>query len=177
MASSSKRRQKSTGGGGVGQGRRPQAVEKHRVVAPGLDVVEAGAPAQGVVGDVEHVVGLVIGAVLGQHMHRGVDLGGQANLGHQAGDHAHAAVGRPLGALRQLVADVRPPQHRAGGVGRHRRRQSPLDATLLACQVAPQLPLGLAHPASPIAIPNHSVPRLWLGGCHTDTERTGGQRA
>jgi hypothetical protein len=34
----------------------PQAVEVHRVTAAGLDVLEALAAAQRVVGDVEHVI-------------------------------------------------------------------------------------------------------------------------
>ena len=131
--------------GRVGQGGRPQAVEEDPVVAHELDVAQPGPAAQRVVGDAEHVVGLVIGPVLGQHLHRGVDLGGQADLCHQAGDHPHAAVGHPLGARRELIGDPRPPEHRPARVGRHRPRQPALDHPLFACQRPAQRPLRLAH--------------------------------
>ena len=45
----------------VGQARCPYAVEEHPVGPAGLDVVEGHTAAQGVVGDVEHVVGLEVG--------------------------------------------------------------------------------------------------------------------
>ena len=53
---SSKRRAKSPAVVGSGSDWRPQAVEEHRVGSAGLDVLQAGAAAQCVVGDVQHVV-------------------------------------------------------------------------------------------------------------------------
>ena len=85
--------------GRVGQGGRPDAVQEHPVPPPQLDVVERPAAAERVVGDVEHVVGLV----QGEQAERGVDLFGQAQGLYQLGDHAHAAVSHRSSALRQLV--------------------------------------------------------------------------
>ena len=48
------------GGGGVGDAVGAQGVEEDVVVAPQFDVVEAGAVAQGVVGEVQDVVALVV---------------------------------------------------------------------------------------------------------------------
>ncbi len=50
-------------GGGVGDAVGAQGVEEDEVVASLFDVVEAGAVAQGIVGEVEDVVGLVVGEV------------------------------------------------------------------------------------------------------------------
>ena len=51
------------GGGGVGDAVGAQGIEEDVVVASQFDVVEAGAVAQGVVGEVQDVVGLVVGEV------------------------------------------------------------------------------------------------------------------
>ena len=51
------------GGGGVGDAVGPEGVEEDDVVASQLDVVEAGAVAEGVVGEVQDVIGLVVGEV------------------------------------------------------------------------------------------------------------------
>jgi hypothetical protein len=48
-------------GGGVGDAVGAEGIEVDDVVAPQLDVVEAGAVAQGVAGEVQDVVGLMIG--------------------------------------------------------------------------------------------------------------------
>lgn len=52
-----------TCGGGVGDAVGAQGVEEDDVVAPQFDVVEAGAIAEGVVGEVQDVVALVVGQV------------------------------------------------------------------------------------------------------------------
>ena len=70
--------------GRVGQARRPYAVQEHLVTPPRLDVVERPAAAQGVVGHVQHVVGLVVGLVQGEQVERGVDLFGQARASSPA---------------------------------------------------------------------------------------------
>ena len=137
-------------GGRVGQRRRPQAVQEHRVAPAGLDVLQAPAAAQCVVGDVQHVVGLVVGAVDLEQLDRGVDLAGQADRLDQAGDHPHAAMGDPPVPLGPLVADRGSPKQRAGQVGGHRRFQPPLDRQLFALEPALQLSLRAcsSHPPS-----------------------------
>ena len=83
-------------GGGVGQrGWSPGRPRTPRRVGASLDVLQAGAAAQRVVGDVQHVVGLVVGAVDLEQFDRGVDLAGQADRLDQAGDHPHATMGYP----------------------------------------------------------------------------------
>ena len=77
----------------VGQALCPYAVQEHLVTPSQLYIVERLAATQGVIGHVQHVVGLVVGLVQGEQVDRGVDLLGQAQLLHQPGDHAHPAVG------------------------------------------------------------------------------------
>jgi hypothetical protein len=85
----------------VGSGRAldPEAVEEHRVAPTQLDVVEGPPSHERVIGDLQHVVGLVVGPVHLEQVQRGVDLLGQADVLDQLGDHAHAAVRGRLGAL------------------------------------------------------------------------------
>ncbi len=49
------------GGGRIGDAAGAQGVEEDFVVAAQFDVLQAGAVAQGVVGEVEDVIGLVVG--------------------------------------------------------------------------------------------------------------------
>jgi hypothetical protein len=48
------------GGRGIGDALGTQGIQERLIVAPLVDVFEAGAVAQGVVGDVQDMVGLVI---------------------------------------------------------------------------------------------------------------------
>ena len=96
------------GGGRVRERWRPEAVEEHRVGAAGLDVLQASAAAQRVVGDVQHMVGLVVGPVDLEQLDRRVDLAGQADRLDEAGDHPDATMGDPPVALGPLVADGAP---------------------------------------------------------------------
>ena len=145
IEASSKRRQKSPAVVGSGSDGRPQAVEEHRVGAAGLDVLQARAAAQCVVGDVQHVVGLVVGAVDLEQLDRGVDLAGQADRLDQAGDHPDAAMGDPPVALGPLVADRGSLKQRAGQVGGHCGSQAPLDRQLFALEPALQPSLRVTH--------------------------------
>ena len=67
------------GGGRVREALGPESVEEHRVASAQFDVLEPLSPAQGVVRDVEHMVGLEIGLVQLEEAERGVDLFGQAD--------------------------------------------------------------------------------------------------
>src|SRR3954451_10625849 len=71
------------GGGGVGDSVGAQGVEEDDVVAPQLDVVEAGAVAQGVVGEVEDVVTLVVGEVELEQLEPLVDGLGESEFADQ----------------------------------------------------------------------------------------------
>ena len=67
---------------------RPQGVHVGRVVAQAAQVLQPRAPARQVVGDVQHMVRLVVRQVPLQQRQPPVDLPGQPELGHQLPDHA-----------------------------------------------------------------------------------------
>ncbi len=83
----------------------------------------------------------------GEQAERGVDLFGQAQGLYQLGDHAHAAVSHRSSALRQLVHDVGPPEHRAGEVGGN---GSPSSAGRLSAPQPPAWPEGVACSPRPV---------------------------
>src|SRR5512135_1198012 len=83
-----------------------QGVEEDGVVTPQFDVVEAGAVAQRVVGEVQDVVGLVVGEVELQQMEPLVDGLGQAELPHEQLDGADAAADDRPGLGGDIVVDV-----------------------------------------------------------------------
>src|SRR5207249_3755134 len=80
-------------GGGVGDAVGPERIEEDDVVAAQFDVVEAGAIAEGIVGEVEDVVTLMIGEVELEQVEALVDRLGQAEFLHQEMDAADAAAG------------------------------------------------------------------------------------
>ena len=90
------------GGGGVGDAVGPEGVEEDEVVASQLDVVEAGAVAEGVVGEVQDVVGLVVGEVELEQVEPLVDGLGQSELADHQMDGADAAAGDAPGSCRRL---------------------------------------------------------------------------
>ena len=150
IEASSKRRQKSPAVVGSGSDGVPRPSKNTASVAAGLDVLQAPAAAQCVVGDVQHVVGLVVGAVDLEQSEGGVDLAGQADRLDQAGDHPDATMRDPPVALGPLVADRGSLKQRAGQVRAHRRSQPPLDRQLFALEPALQLSLRLAHLTLPV---------------------------
>ena len=81
------------GGGGVGNAARPQGIEEGVIVAAPFDVLKARAVAQGVVGDVEDVIGLVIREMNLEQVQTLVDGPGQAEAMGEPVDGSDAAVG------------------------------------------------------------------------------------
>ena len=75
---SSNRRQKSPAVVGSADAFRTKCVEKHPVLTPQLDVVERLAATQRVVGDVQHVVGFMVGPMLLKQVDLLVDAPGPA---------------------------------------------------------------------------------------------------
>ena len=92
---------------------RPQGVHVGRVVAQAAQVLQPRAPARQVVGDVQHMVRLVVRQVPLQQRQPPVDLPGQPELGHQLPDHADAPVAHRVDPRPDLVADPARPEHRA----------------------------------------------------------------
>ena len=103
--------------GRVGDQVGAQSVHVGRVVAPDLDVLQPRTAAQGIVGQIQHVVRLVIGQVHLQQVQALVDLFGQAQFGHQPMRHPDAAIAHRLGMSADLQV------HRCGGEHRLRLRR------------------------------------------------------
>ena len=98
-SASRNRRQKSPAVVGSGIRTAPEGVEIDLVVAEQLEVLDAPAAGEDVEGDVQDVVGLVIGEVPLEQVEAVVDGGDQPGA---AGDQEHgadAAGGQALGAL------------------------------------------------------------------------------
>ena len=100
-------------GGGVGDALGAEGVEVDLVVAAQLEVLEAAAAGEDVEGDVQDVVGLVIGEVPLEEVEVVVDVGDQAGPLGQQEHGADAAGGEALDALGELVVDVGGGHHRA----------------------------------------------------------------
>ena len=118
------------GRGRVGNAPRPQGVEEHFVVAPQFDVLQAGTVAQRVVGQVEHVVALVIRQVNLQQVQAAVDRLSQTELADQEHDRAQAAVAHAARPLGHLEADVAAGQHRPRTITQLPLVEPPLDPPL-----------------------------------------------
>ena len=88
-------------------------VAQRRVVAQAAQVLQPRASAQQVVGDVQHMVRLVVRQVPLQQRQPPVDLPGQPELRHQLPDHADAPVAHRVDPRPDLVADPARPEHRA----------------------------------------------------------------
>ena len=108
----SKRRQKSPAVVGSGIRWRAKQVEIGLVLPPQFEIFQAGAAAQRVVGQVEHVVRLVIRQMDLEQMQPLVDRLGQTQLRDQLVDQPDAAVGRAARPPCQLVLRRAPADHR-----------------------------------------------------------------
>ena len=109
------------GGGRVGDAFGPEGVEVDLVVAPHLQVFQATAPGQEVVGDVQDVVALVVRQVPLEQVKVLIDVPHQPELLRQEVDGPDAAGCDAPDLLGHLVVDV--------GGGHH--RLTPLDAGLI----------------------------------------------
>ncbi len=92
--------------GGIGNAACAESVEIVHVVAAQFDVLQAGSVAQGVVGEVEHVVGFVIGQVKLEQMQPLVDGVDQSDPPGQQVDSPNAAARDAADAIGHLVMDV-----------------------------------------------------------------------
>jgi hypothetical protein len=101
------------GGGGIGEAAGAQRVEEGLVVPAQLDVPQAGAFAQGVVGEVEDVIGLVVGQVELEEDQAPVDGVDEAELAGQGVNGTDAPVGDAAVAVADLETDVGGGEHRA----------------------------------------------------------------
>ena len=93
-------------GGGVGDAHGAEGIEIDGIVAAQLDVFEAAAAGEDVEGDVQDMVGFVIGEVALEEMELEVDGGDQAGAPCQQEHGADAAGGEAVDALAEFVVDV-----------------------------------------------------------------------
>ena len=93
-------------GGGVGEPLGVQGVEVNLVVASELEVFDAFAAGEEVEGDVQDVVGFVIGEMPLEEVEVVVDVADQAGSAGQQEHGADAAGGEALDAIGEFVVDV-----------------------------------------------------------------------
>src|SRR5262249_61459986 len=82
------------GGGWVGDPAGAQGIEEDLIGAAEFEVLQAGAVTQGVVGEGEDVVGLVVGEVEREQMEAAVDGVDEADLTRQGVQGAETAAGQ-----------------------------------------------------------------------------------
>ncbi len=101
-----KRLRKSPAVVGSGTRSRPDGLQEAHVLAQPLDVLDAGAAREQVVGLVQDVIGLVVREVTLEHIDAPIQCLGQAEGAHELVDQADAAQRRGLDAARDLVVEV-----------------------------------------------------------------------
>jgi hypothetical protein len=94
------------GGGGVGNAGGAESVEVDLVVAAKFEVLEAGAFAEGVEGEVEDVVGLVVREMDLEEVKARVDGVDKSKAAGEEVEGADAAVGESASAAGDIVEDV-----------------------------------------------------------------------
>ena len=95
-----------SGRGGIGDPLGAQGIEVDLVVASQFEMLELGAPGQDVEGDVQHVIGLMVGEMAFEEVEAVVDVGDQSGPAGQQEHGADAAGGQPLDPIGQFVLDV-----------------------------------------------------------------------
>jgi hypothetical protein len=123
-------------GGRVGNAAGAQGVEEDLVVAAEFDVLQAGALAQGVVGEVEHMIRLVKRQVDLEQAEAVVDGVDQADLPGQGVDDANAAVDESAAAVGDLVMNVAGGDRGPGAIAELGGVEAALDAPLAVGQSA-----------------------------------------
>ena len=100
------------GGGGIGNPPGVHRLQISFILTPQFEIFQAGAVTQGVQGEVQYVVALVVRQMDLQELQPTVQCFGQPELAHQQQHRADATIGQALRALGQFVLDVGRPQHR-----------------------------------------------------------------
>jgi len=137
--------QEIPGGGGIGDALGTQDIEIGFVVAEQLQVLQAGAAGQEVVGEVEDVVGLEVRHVPLEQVQVAVNGIGQVQLPHQQVQGADAAAVQPLRLVADLVVDVVIPEHALALLGPLLFAQAALDAALAITETPSYLGFHLKY--------------------------------
>lgn len=111
-----------------------QPVEEAFVLTPLLDVLQPHAPGQDVVGDVEHVIALMVGQVDLEQLQVAINLLHQPQAPHQQMNGSDAAAVDGRGAAARFVAKVAPLEHGPGPLRPVPGCQAALDSTLAVAQ-------------------------------------------
>ena len=107
-----------------------EGVEEDGVVASQFDVLQAIAVAQGVVSDVENVIGLMIGQMDLEKMQAFVDGVDEAALACEEMKGADAAIGRCRGCVGDVVMNVACLEDRLGAIAELGFVETALDLAL-----------------------------------------------
>jgi hypothetical protein len=117
-----------------------QRIEVDLIVAPPFEVLDPPAAGEEIEGDVEHMVGFVVGEMLLEQMEGAVDLPVELDLPGQEKDGADAASTESAGATGLFIVDIGGGHHGNRSLGPGRLGESLLEApanlleeSLLAC--------------------------------------------
>ncbi len=121
-------------GGGVGDASGAQGLKEVLVVASECDILQASAVTEGVVSDVEDVVGIVVGQVLLKQVQSLVDGVNESELSGQGVEGADTAVGDGAGPSSNLVVNVGGSEHWSGAAPEVGFVESALDSALAVIQ-------------------------------------------
>ena len=131
------------GRGRIGNARRAQGIEMVLVVAAQFDVLQTDAVAQGVVGEVEHVIGFVIRQVQLEQMQTLIDRFDQTTTPRQQMESANAAAGDAADLVRYFVMNVAGGQLRLEAEGEVFLIETTFDSTLATGEPATENDLHL----------------------------------
>ena len=104
-------------GGGIGDSLGIQGVEISLVISEPLQMLELGAAGQDVQGDVQDMVGLVVGAMAFEQMQVMIDVSNQSGPACQQEHGTDAAWAQSLDPITQFVVDVAGGDHGAFTLG------------------------------------------------------------
>src|SRR5450755_346353 len=114
-----------------------EGIEEHFVLAAQFQVLHAGTAAQGVEGQIENVIGLVIGEMDFQKVQAFVNSLAEADTASQQHHGTDATMGNTTNATGKLVIDVPRGKHGPFTTGEDGLVQPPLDAPFALSQLLP----------------------------------------
>jgi hypothetical protein len=123
------------GGGRIGNAASAESVEVDLILAAQLDVLQASAVTQGVVGEVEHVIGVVVRHREFEEVQVLVDRVDETDALRQQVEGADATMRQATGAVSELVVDVGGGEHGPLGIAEPFLVESAFDSALAVGQL------------------------------------------
>jgi hypothetical protein len=136
-----------TGSGWIGNPASVQGIEEDSVIAAELDVLQMSAVAQGVVSDIEDVIGFMVRPTLLQDWEPLVDGVNETDLASQQMHGANAAKGQAAGPIGNFKLNVAGSEHGFGTVTEFLFVESAFNLALASGQA---LAYGSLHSKPPI---------------------------